>query len=64
MLNKLLTKLQGEATKYAVATVSAPGPEGRREAQLSEAHGYIKALNHVEQWIKELLEEEDSDEDE
>lgn len=63
MLNKLLSRLQSEATKYAVATCTNPGPSGKRESVLSEANGYLKALNHVEQWINELLEEEDDDED-
>jgi hypothetical protein len=63
LLNKLVTRLQSEATKYAVAAVEAPGPEGKRESRLSEAHGYVKALSHAEQWITELLEDEDDDKD-
>lgn len=63
LLNKLITKLQSEAQKYAVAVVKSPGPQGQRDSKLSEAHGYVKALNHAEQWITELLKEEDDDED-
>lgn len=64
LLNKIIDKLQSEAKKYAVAAVSEPGPEGKRESRLSEAHGYVKALSHAEQWIKELLEERDDGKDE
>jgi hypothetical protein len=64
LLNKVINKLQSEAKAHAVAAVAAPGPEGKRKSRLSEAHGYVKALSHAEQWIKELLEEEDDDKDE
>jgi hypothetical protein len=63
LLNKIINKLQSEAKTYAVAAVSAPGPEGQRESKLSEAHGYVKALSHAEQWIRELLEDEDDDDE-
>lgn len=60
MLNKLVTKLQGEVKSYAVKAVQNPS---KRDAfEYGSHHGYLKALDHVEQWINELLEEEGDDE--
>jgi len=64
MLNKLLTRLQGEAKTYSVNAVRNPGPVGQVVFKAGVDHGYIKALSHVEQWIQELLEEEEDDKNE
>lgn len=61
LLLKIREKLQSEAKKYAMSAVTSPGPEGKRESRLSEAHGYVKALSHAEQWIKDMFEEQDDD---
>jgi hypothetical protein len=63
MLSKLLTKVQGEAVKYAVNAAKNPGPVSAVTFNSGVTHGYVKALNHVEQWIEELLENEGDDED-
>ena len=62
MLDRLLTKLQGEAMKYSKAAFE--NPTKRDTFEYGSHHGYVKALNHVEQWINELLEEESGDEGE
>lgn len=62
MLDKLLNRLQGEAKKYSRAAIETP--VDKTEFEYGTHHGYVKALNHVEQWIQELLEAEEGDDKE
>lgn len=59
-LDKLLTKLQGETTKYAKDALSNPGEKTAFE--YGKHHGVLKGFKLVEQWIDELLEEQEDDE--
>lgn len=60
MLNKLLDRLQGETTKYAVEAIRVPA---RRDTfEYGTHHGVLKGFGLVEQWIQELLEEQEDDE--
>lgn len=61
MLDKLISRLESEATKYAKSALEKPSR--RDEFEYGTHHGYLLALSHVEQWIQELLEEEDDDKD-
>lgn len=58
-LNKLLDKLQSEKLKYAVDAVEQPGQGTSFE--YGTHHGVLKGFNLVEQWLQELLKEEEDD---
>jgi hypothetical protein len=59
VLDKLITKLQSRAHEYAKDALEKPT---KRDAfEYGVHHGYVKALSHVEQWIAELLEEQEDD---
>ena len=62
LLNKIIDKLESEATKYSLDAIANPGEI--TAVAYAKHHGYVEALNHAKQWITELLEEEDDDEDE
>lgn len=61
MLEDLLKKLQSEAETYSLDAVKNPGPVDRLVFKAGVDHGYVKALSHVEQWIQEMLEDEEDD---
>lgn len=61
LLNKIIDRLESEATKYAKSALEKPSRKD--EFEYGTHHGYLKALSHVEQWIREVLEDEDDDKD-
>lgn len=62
LLNKLIAKLESEAKKYSLDAIANPGEiTGKAYAK---HHGYVEALNHAKQWIREVLEEEEDGENE
>lgn len=62
MLEKLLDRLQGESSKYALDALKHPGDKSSFE--YGSHHGVLKGFGLVEQWINELLEEEEDDDSE
>ena len=61
-LDKLQTKLQSEAKKYAKQALTAPSD--RTEFEYGKHHGVMVGFGLVEQWVEELLKEEEDDESE
>ena len=62
MLDKLLDRLKSERVTHAVEDVSNPAK--RDSFQYGLVHGKQVAFSLVEQWIAELLEEQEDDESE
>jgi hypothetical protein len=62
VLNKLLDRLQSEASAYAKQALE--NPVKRDSFEFGKHHGVLVGYSHVEQWIQELLEEEEDDESE
>lgn len=61
LLNKIINRLESEAKSYAKGALEKPSRKD--EFEYGTHHGYLKALSHVEQWIREILDEEDHDKD-
>ncbi len=61
-LDKLKTKLQSEAKKYAKQALSTPSEKTTFE--YGKHHGVMVGFGLVEQWVEELLKEEEDDESE
>lgn len=59
MFKKIQERLQSEARSYAKEAIEKPVK--RDSFEYGTHHGYLKALSHVELWIKELLEEEEDE---
>lgn len=62
MLDKLLDRLKSEKVDAAMAAVKEPGKGTSFE--YGTHHGKQVAFDLVEQWITELLEEQEDDDDE
>lgn len=62
VLNKLITKLQGETKSYAVDAIKSP--VSKTEFEYGVHHGVVKGFSLVEQWIQEMLEEQEDDDSE
>jgi len=60
LLDKLLDRLKSEKVSHAVEDVS--NPPRRDSFQYGLSHGKQVAFSLVEQWIMELLEEQENDE--
>ncbi len=61
-LDKLKTRLQSEGTKYAKQALTAPSD--RTEFEYGKHHGVMVTFSLIEQWVEELLKEEEDDENE
>lgn len=61
MLEKLLQKFQEEVKKYAVEALTE-GVVDKTPFEYGEHHGVLKGIRLAEQWLTEMLEEEDDDE--
>lgn len=64
LADKVIKRLESEAAKYAFDAVKNPGPVNGVVFKAGVAHGYLQALSHAEQWIREELEEDGDDKDE
>jgi len=60
VLNKLLNRFQSEKLQYAVDALS--NPVDKTDFEYGVHHGVLKGFDLVEQWLEELLEEEEDGE--
>jgi hypothetical protein len=61
VLNKFLSKLQDEAKNYAVEALTEAVVD-KTSFEYGVHHGVMKGFGLVEQWLTEMLEAEDDDE--
>lgn len=62
MLEKIVSRLQDRAKTYAKEALETPGKGTSFE--FGTHHGVLKGLSLAEQLVREVLEEEDNDDDE